>query len=133
MVAMKTMKAMKAMKEMKAMKAMKAPMKAMKAMKAPMKAMKAPKAYTVEFPKKVYKVPGDIPKKYAKRVKMIEINTKGFDKIYYPLTEAEAANWVAPPIFSQSLNMRIKTCWDNTGSVVWNVSKEFADKAFGGN
>ena len=135
--AMKAMKApKKAMNAMKAMKAMTAPkaMKAMKAMKAPKKAFEGGSStYTVEFPKKVFQVPNEIPKEFAKRVKMIEINTKGLDSIFYPLTQAEASNWVDPPIYSQMLNLRIKTVWDNTGSVVWNVSQEFAEKAFGGN
>jgi hypothetical protein len=135
--AMKAMKApKKAMNAMKAMKAMTAPkaMKAMKAMKAPEEAFEGGSStYTVEFPKKVFQVPNCIPKEFAKRVKMIEINTKGLDSIFYPLTQAEASNWVDPPIYSQMLNLRIKSAWDNTGNVVWNVCKEFSEKAFGGN
>ena len=136
--AMQTMNApKKAMKAMRAMKAMKAPkaMKAMKAMKAPKKAMKATSStYKVEiqFPKKVFQVPNCIPKEYAQRVKMIEAKTKGLDSIFYPLTEAEAAMWGDPRCgLSKVLNQRIKSARDN--SVIWNVSKEFAEKAFGGN
>ena len=40
---------------------------------------------------------------------------------------------IKPLIYGKVLNLRIKSVWDNTGSVVWNVSKEFAEKAFGGN
>ena len=73
-----------------------------------------------------------IPTEHAQRVKMIEAKTKGLDSIFYPLTEAEAAMWVDPRFgLSQMLNLRIKSARDN--SVIWNVSKEFAEKAFGGN
>ena len=85
------------------------------------------------FRRRFSRFPTENPKEFAKRVKLIEINTKGLDSIFYPLTQAEASNWVDPPIYSQMLNLRIKSAWDNTGNVVWNVCKEFSEKAFGGN
>jgi hypothetical protein len=105
------------------------PMKAMKAMKA-MKSTTKP-SYKVTVKGTVYTVPGSIPKKHAKRVKMIEISTKNLPKIYVPLTEAEAVNKVDPEVYSESLGMRIKTKWDNKGCVVWGLTEAFHKTSFG--
>jgi hypothetical protein len=105
------------------------PMKAMKAMKAIKALTKLSCKVTVKG--KVFKLPGAVPKKHDKRVKMIEISTNNLEKVYVPLTEAEAVNWVDPEVYSDVLEMRIKTKWNYSGGVVWGLTEDFNVKSFG--